>query len=292
MLIKRQIDKFTWVDVIEPTEEELKSLISDFSLHENAVEDCLDPEHLPKIEKFDSYNFLISRYADIKASKKSSTTRQLTRKIATFISDQFIITIQRSSNPFWAEIEQGKYKNPWEVFFQIQYKVIESYNKILQDSMIDLESVESKLFDNHSDMTNIQNVHNYRRKHTVLRHLFELHKESISQIPLTKEHKSSLQDLKEEIEKTNFKNSSLIEESSGILQLYLSVSSHKTNEVVRLLTVVSVFFMPLTFIVGVYGMNFKHMPELDSPYGYPAVWGVLILVILGLLIWFRKRKMF
>lgn len=79
------------------------------------------------------------------------------------------------------------------------------------------------------------------------------------------------------------------EAANGLIDLYLSASNQQLNQVIRLLTVISTIFIPLTFIVGVYGMNFK-MPEYESPYGYPIVWGVMVAIALLLLIVFRKRR--
>ena len=76
---------------------------------------------------------------------------------------------------------------------------------------------------------------------------------------------------------------------SGMIDLYLSQVAHRTNQAIKVLTVMAGIFIPLTFIVGVYGMNFVYMPELESRWGYPAVWGVMIVTAVGLWIWFRKR---
>ena len=76
---------------------------------------------------------------------------------------------------------------------------------------------------------------------------------------------------------------------SGLLDVYLSSISNRMNEIMKVLTIMSSIFIPLTFIVGVYGMNFKYMPELDWPWGYPSVWVVMILSALGLLRLFQKR---
>ncbi len=76
---------------------------------------------------------------------------------------------------------------------------------------------------------------------------------------------------------------------SGMIDLYLSQVAHRTNQAIKVLTVMAGIFIPLTFIVGVSGMNFVYMPELESRWGYPAVWGVMIVTAVGLWIWFRKR---
>jgi magnesium transporter len=81
----------------------------------------------------------------------------------------------------------------------------------------------------------------------------------------------------------------LVEDVNNLLSIQLALASHRTNEVVRVLTVFSVFFLPLTFIVGVYGMNFKYMPELSERWGYPAVLAGMAVVTVAIYIWFRRR---
>jgi magnesium transporter len=76
----------------------------------------------------------------------------------------------------------------------------------------------------------------------------------------------------------------------SLVQLHLAENGHRLNEVMRVLTVVATLFIPLTFVVGVYGMNFEHMPELEWKYGYAMVWGVMVLMVLGMLGWFRSRR--
>jgi magnesium transporter len=77
---------------------------------------------------------------------------------------------------------------------------------------------------------------------------------------------------------------------TGTLDVYLSSVSNRLNEVMKVLTVMSSIFIPLTFIVGVYGMNFHHMPELEWRWGYPAVWGVMLSLSLALLVLFKRKK--
>ena len=77
---------------------------------------------------------------------------------------------------------------------------------------------------------------------------------------------------------------------SGLTDLYLSSLSQRMNEVMQVLTIIGSIFIPLTFIAGIYGMNFASMPELQWKYGYPMVWGVMLLTAFGLFLYFRKRK--
>jgi magnesium transporter len=97
-----------------------------------------------------------------------------------------------------------------------------------------------------------------------------------------------IQDLKETSEQLYHYLDEMMEDTQNLLSLHISLSSQKTNEVMRFLTVVSLFFMPLTFIVGVYGMNFDHMPELNHPYGYWAVW--IFMVLVSLFIFYKVHQ--
>jgi magnesium transporter len=76
---------------------------------------------------------------------------------------------------------------------------------------------------------------------------------------------------------------------AGMMEVNLSVVSARMNNVMKVLTIISTIFIPLTFIAGVYGMNFAHMPELSSPYGYPITWAVMIIIAIGMLIFFKRR---
>jgi magnesium transporter len=77
---------------------------------------------------------------------------------------------------------------------------------------------------------------------------------------------------------------------SGMLDIYLSSVSNRMNEVMKVLTIIATLFIPLTFIAGVYGMNFRHMPELEWPWGYPIVWGIMIALAVLMVLYFRRKK--
>jgi magnesium transporter len=77
---------------------------------------------------------------------------------------------------------------------------------------------------------------------------------------------------------------------SGMMDIYLSSASNRMNEVMKILTIITTIFVPVTFIAGVYGMNFDYMPELHKKWGYPAVWGLMLLIIVSLIIYFKRKK--
>ena len=103
-------------------------------------------------------------------------------------------------------------------------------------------------------------------------------------------NETQLQDLKESVSSLILQFEDFLDEANSLLNIYLSSNSQKTNEVMKLLTVFSAFFLPLTFVVGVYGMNFKFMPELNWEYGYYLTWGVMLSISIAIFIWFKVRK--
>jgi magnesium transporter len=87
-----------------------------------------------------------------------------------------------------------------------------------------------------------------------------------------------------------FLTDELLENIKNLINLQLSLATHQTSEVVRVLTLFSVFFMPISFVAAFYGMNFQHMPELSSKYGYPIIIGLMITIVCILFLWFKKRN--
>ena len=114
--------------------------------------------------------------------------------------------------------------------------------------------------------------------------------EAVSSIKLHEQDGAVLQDARDlHIKLLNIYDQ-IHEDVSNLVNFYLSISAQKTNDVIKVLTIFSVFFMPLTFVVGIYGMNFEHMPELKSSWGYPGVLASMLLISVLIYSWFRRKK--
>lgn len=288
---------FTWLDVIQPSNEELDQLALTYGLHATAVKDCLDPEHLPKFERYGDLTFIILRAFDEASDGTSETIQQITRKIAVFYTDKYFITIHRKDQPFFARLREEHLGRAKSREVRLSYvvtdllnAVVTTYEKPLEEAERAIEEFEDSLFDSQRASPPLQRIHILKRRVNLIKRLLWQTMGVIHKMKPPFERNAPLfQDAGENAESYHFYADELLEELNNLLSIHLSMASHKTNEVMRVLTVFSAFFLPLTFIVGIYGMNFEAMPELQSRYGYPAVLLLMLAVSTAIFIWFRRR---
>jgi magnesium transporter len=294
---------FTWLDVVDPTHDELAEVARRYTLHPTSVEDSLEPEHLPKYERIGSTTFIIVRAIDSAAPGDCSTLHEMTRKVAVFYGTDFLITIHRTEQPFLTSIiEEYRTIAPPEgvaerrkgflprLLIYIVNGAIGTYQKPLEEAETGIDMFEATVFGEHEFTGLLRRIYLVKRRVTLMRRMLSHTLDAVKKLVPGSEPTAPLyQDLRENAESMHFYADELLEDVNNLLSIQLALASHRTNEVVRVLTVFSVFFLPLTFIVGVYGMNFQHMPELRERWGYPAVLVGMGLVTLIIYLWFRRR---
>ncbi|MFA6455423.1 MAG: CorA family divalent cation transporter [Bacteroidota bacterium] len=286
--------KYDWIDVINPTADELKSVAEKYSLHSNSVQDSLQPEHLPKFEWIDSIVFIIARIFDHLSFHDADTIQDISNKVAIFAGKDFIITIHRGEQPFLEAIRTkyfvaGQCPTPNDLLIRILYYVLHSYVSPSLTLETELDQLEAAIVLKNQTHTVLRKLYHLKRKAAVCLRILRLTKpilDNLGENTTAAVH----QDLREFHLSLETSYDQTIENANNLLNLYISLASQRTNEVVRVLTLFSVFFMPLTFIVGIYGMNFESMPELRSPYGYPIVLTLMGIITLGIYLWFKKKK--
>jgi magnesium transporter len=302
-LLERHDPDFVWIDVVQPTAAELTDIAERYGLHAVAVNDCLDPEHLPKYEAFDTHAFIILRACDESAEVSGVTVQDLTRKIAIFFSPQFLITIHRKDQLWLSAIHERPAiaKNSNRNGFlplllsQICNAALDTYLGPMERIESRLDAFETKLFSGgvvsgEVFRRELHEIHILKHQVTVYKRLLWRTSDVVQHIvPGAGKAATLFRDVQENAESYHFYADELLDDANTLLNVQLALASHRTGEVMRVLTVFSVFFLPLTFIVGVYGMNFRFMPELNSPWGYPAVLGAMLLVTLLIYRWFRSR---
>lgn len=295
-VLRRTGPDFEWLDVTGPTEDDLLGLAESYGLHPMAVQDCLDPEHLPKYERLGSATFVIVRAYDEEAADDAVTVQEMTRKVAAFAGLTFLLTIHRKPMPFFDRLKAACVaRNPdqnglGEVLVELIAAVVDTYERPLERAEVILDDFETALFDRQRAEAGLEEIHVVKRRVTLIKRMLWQTLGVVQKLhPPSEGHAPIYQDLRERIESLHTWADEIHDNVTNLLGVQLNIASHRTNEVMRVLTVFSAFFLPLTFIVGIYGMNFEFMPELRWRHGYPFVLAVMAAVSLGIFLWFRRR---
>jgi magnesium transporter len=284
-----------WIDITNPTHEELKEYSKQYDLDYYSLSDCLEPAHLPKKEQLKDFTFIILRVYDNKAPKYPSSIQEMSHKIAIFYNDSVILTVHRKHANIVEEI-RSKYldteiiNEPSEIVTKIMWYAIKSYeaNAIALSDETDL--MEKLVFVGKQTRITLEELYYLKSSARLNRRIIGLTKDVIVQHATTDRDASALQDVKDLLQKLSLSLDETHDDSANLSSVYLSIVSLKTNDVMKLLTIFSVFFMPLTFIAGIYGMNFEFMPELKWKLGYPLILLVMTLIGLVIFLWFKRKR--
>ena len=287
----------TWIDITDPKKDELEEISKQYNLNSYTLIDSLDPDHLPKYEEHNDTHFAIVRIAqDSDPNHKEQTVQTVSSKIALFFNDKFIITIHRSAQAIIGEIKENyvdtcRITTPTGIAIRIIRDCLHSYEQPALKLSNDIDFFESKLFlkkKTPADM--IEGIYFIKNKAGLYKKLLLLSNEVVSSIRVEGEDRPALRDARDLHTKLLMLYDQVQEDGNNLLNIYLSLSARKTNDVMKILTIFSVFFMPLTFIAGIYGMNFDYMPELRYKWGYPLALLSMIIISVVIYIWFKRKK--
>lgn len=285
---------FNWIDVSMPSEADLRSLALQYNLPFTAVSDCLQPDHLPKIEQLDNYTFAIFRMYDVNAVPDAGSFQKLTSKLAVFYTNELLLTIHRNPTDIVEKVAQ-KYvnnplvKRPYEMVCKLYKNVLETFLTPLNLIDKEIDVYEERIFLKKKIPELLKKLYTIKRKTYLIKRLNLINKMVVELMPMQEERHPFYGDLHDYLIGIETLTDEIYDSIQSLLNLYLTLSSQKTNEVMRILTAFSAFFLPLTFIVGVYGMNFESMPELKLYYGYPMVLIGMATISFGIWIWFKRK---
>lgn len=285
---------FQWIDISGPTLDELKDTADRLQIPSSAVLDCLEPEHLPKFETLDNFTFIIVRFFDEQSPATADTVQLFSRKIALFYNEDTLLSIHRAETSIIQSAEEKcnfehTYNSPFDCACDIVRRCIESFeaNLIKIDNEIDF--YETRIFLRKRTPDLLKNLYLMKRKIYISKRLITLSKRVVDLLQVQHSKNPFMQELRDDFTKMENRTEEMQDNITSLLNIYLSISSQKTNEVMRILTAFSAFFLPLTFIVGVYGMNFQFMPELQWKYGYPMAMLAMLILTIFIYIWFKRK---
>ncbi|MDR0655338.1 MAG: magnesium/cobalt transporter CorA [Treponema sp.] len=287
----------TWIDV-EGLEYSgvIHRLAEEYRIHPLTVEDILDTGQRPKVEEFDDYLFII-----VKAVNPADELDL--EQMSLVITENTVITFQEKTGDFFDGIRKRILNNAGRIrrtgtgylAYSIMDAVVDEYFVILDRMGDTIESFEDRAIDE-SDDTFIRDIQTVKQNLLRVRRIVWPLRESINILLrlesnlITKDLEPFFKDLHDNIMQAVETVESYRELIAGEMEVNLSAVSNRMNKVMKVLTIISTIFIPLTFIVGVYGMNFAFMPELGMRYAYPVTWGIMICIAIGMIIFFKKRK--
>lgn len=293
----RQRDGVLWLDVVGLGDVPmLQALGQEFGLHRLALEDAANVGQRAKAEDYDDHALLVLRMID---ANRPAETEQL----ALFVGDRFVVSVQEREGDCFHLVRQ-RLRDPKG---QLQKRGADYLAYALLDAVVDayfpslerlddrLEAVEAAIVGDGEPRQAVAELHAVRRALLELRRAVWPLREATSALARGEgrrfgpEVRPYLRDVHDHVVQLIDLLESQRELTSGLLDLHLSHVNHRLNEVMKLLTIISTIFIPLTFLVGVYGMNFDWMPELRVWWGYPACLAAMLGMALLMLRWFRNR---
>lgn len=288
-----------WIDILEPDLAALTALAAEFGLPTHMLEKSLDPEHLPRCEFLQSGTFLILRHFDKGCSDDAGTMQELTTKLIVITGPDYVITIHRGLIP---ALEKQQLKAPDELHDMTSFMhllfcfVVESFSRPLDELEAKTDSIERRVFALKRKNV-LREGYKVKRKASTYRKVFKftndvfMKLQSRPQFPM-----NDLTDAKEPLDRLFFYADNIHEEITGLLNLHVSLMAQKTNdasfktsEVMRTLTVFSIFFLPLNFLAGLYGMNFEHIPGLKTYNGFIITLFGMFVIAVAILVWMYRK---
>ena len=289
---RKEFNNFKWLDVKSPSPEEFVKIAKEFDLEIFAVKDCLEPGHLPKTEKIKDFNFVILRAYTANENDNISSVEELSNKVAFFYNKNQLITIHRTPFLFLENIATSdkNYESVYDLLIVIFKAIVLTYTSPSQWQSNQIDEVEKIIFLKSDNKISLEDLYFQKAETRISKKLLLLTQNVIYQIIVPEKNQIALQDVKDNLVKLILEYEEALENANNLMNTFLSVTAQKNNDVVKLLTIFSAFFLPLTFIAGIYGMNFDFMPELRWQFGYLYVIIFMILVCVVIYLWFRRKR--
>jgi len=285
--------KWFWVDFDNPGTIEAELLKTHFDFHPLAIEDCFQLLHRPKVDYYEGYNFYVLHNLN-----PDSLTPE---EVDLFVGHNFIVTVHLSPSREIETVRERKLelettlsKGPIYLCYLIMDKIVDDYFpsiEKIEDQVDQIEIIKP-------GPNFIEDLYAIRSRLLALRHIVVPMRELLyrilnsEQLDIPKEERLYFRDIDDHLLKQSEVIESNREVTADLRDSYVSLNSNRMNTIMKTLTIIASIFIPLTFIVGVYGMNFDYMPELTWRWGYFMVWGGMLGVAAGMLIGFKLKGWF
>ncbi len=290
----------SWINIDGLSQVEVIGKIGKhFDLHPLVLEDIVNTGQRPKIEDFNDYVFVVLKMLGYDDEKMEVTSEQ----VSLVLGSNFVISFQEKVgdvfDPIRVRIREAKGRirkmGSDYLAYAIMDAIVDNYFSILEKLGDKIEGMESELISDPKPET-LSTIHTLKRELLFIRKSVWPLREVISGLQRGESTLISdavnvyFRDLYDHTIQVIDTVETFRDMVSGMLDTYLSSISNRMNEVMKVLTIIATIFIPLTFIAGIYGMNFERMPELKWPFAYPAVWVLMVGIFIGMIIYFKRKK--
>jgi magnesium transporter len=298
----RDTPTVTWINIDGLHEVDVIQKIGDkFGLHPLVLEDIVNTGQRPKMEDFEDNLFVVVKmltYDDEEGLVKSE-------QFSLVLGPHYVISFQEKVGDVFEQVRERLRKakgrirktGPDYLLYALIDAIVDNYFVVLEKIAEEIESLEDRIMlDPTTDL--LQTIHYVKRELIFLRKSVWPLREAISALErgdssLVQEKTALyLRDVYDHTIQVVDTIETFRDMVSGMLDVYLSSVSNRMNEVMKVLTIIATIFIPITFLAGIYGMNFKNMPELEWAWGYPLVWCIILVVALIMVLYFRKKRWF
>ena len=296
----KESPSITWINIDGLHDTSIIERIGErFDIHPLVLEDILHTDQRPKVEDFENYLFIILKMLFTNEGSSMINTEQF----SLILRSNLVITFQEREGDVFDPIRERLRKGKGRIrrmgsdylAYALMDAIVDNYFIVLEMLGEQIESLEAELMKD-PDQNTMRTIHNLKRELIMLRRSVWPLREVINR--LERDETYLIQEKTTVFLRDVYDHTIHIIDSietfrdmvSGMLDLYLSIISNRMNEVMKLLTLIATIFIPLTFIAGIYGMNFKHMPELDWNWGYPAVLVLMLVIGIIMVLWFKRKR--
>ena len=290
-------DHCEWIDVEAPTPEDLLFLHERYKINQLLLEDTIDPNHLPKFEQDDNVKFFLMRENTELERSHLNTISDISTKLGVFLIGNIIITIHRMKNrsiyEFKKEIllPENKEVTAEKIALNLALKVMKSFDDESQNLMETMDNIENEIFLKNTNSPNqIRRLYKLKRKSGLNTRILNISADWVDKFKTLNLVDTQVTDLKDKHKDVIADFEHLNSQVINLISMFLALSDQKANQVMKVLAIYSMYFFPITFIAGIYGMNFENMPELRQPLGYFITLGVMAFIALLTFIYVRKKR--